>query len=216
MNPQPTVHLVDDDPGMLKALSRLLWSEGFEVRAHSSARGFLRDCPPEETACLVLDVEMPDLDGLELQRRLNRAGIALPIVFLTGRGDIPMTVRAIQSGAVDFLTKPVDDVELLRAVRTALKRAASLQSGIAETASLDRRLKSLTPREREVMTQVAAGKLNKQIAAELGTVEQTVKVHRARVMEKMGVQSIADLVRVADRLSLRQSARALPERKDAG
>ena len=147
---------------------------------------------------------MPELDGLELQRRLTDAGVLVPIVFLTGKGDIPMSVHAIKAGAVDFLTKPVNDADLLRAVRAALQQAASRKAEHATTAALAARFASLTPREREVMAHVVAGKLNKQIAADLGISEQTIKVHRGRVMEKMGVEWLADLVRAAERLGIRK------------
>ena len=196
------VYVVDDEPGMRKALTRLLRSEGFDVRAFGAAREFLAAYRVEETACIVLDVSMPELDGMELQRRLSHAGVLAPIVFLTGHGDIPTSVRAIKAGAVDFLTKPVNDTALLRAVRTALQNAASLKSEHATIAALAARLATLTPREREVMAQVVAGKLNKQIAADLGAAEQTIKVHRARVMKKMGVVSVADLVRATERLGV--------------
>ncbi len=195
-----TVFLVDDEPGMLKALTRLLRAEGFSVRGFTSAKTFLESYRAEELSCLVLDVAMPELNDLELQQQLAHAGVLLPIVFLTGRGDIPMTVQAVKAGAVDFLTKPVDDKTLLRAVRAALKRAAEQRELIAEVALLRQLHSLLTPREREVMQHVVAGKLNKQIAADLGTGEHTVKVHRSRVMEKMQVESLADLVRIAERL----------------
>ena len=198
----PTVFLVDDEPGMLKALTRLLKAEGFIVHAFNSAKSFLESYLPDPVSCLVLDVAMPELNGLDLQQRLTQAGILLPIVFLTGHGDIPMSVQAIKAGAVDFLTKPVNDADLLRAVRTALQRAAEQHERASEMAMLRDRLASLTPREREVMDHVVAGQLNKQIAGDLGTGEHTIKVHRARVMEKMGVQSLADLVRVAERLGI--------------
>jgi FixJ family two-component response regulator len=196
------VYVVDDEARMRKALTRLLRSEGFDVRAFASADDFLAAYRAEETACLVLDVAMPDLDGMDLQRRLTGAGVLVPIVFLTGKGDIPMSVHAIKAGAVDFLTKPVNDADLLCAVRAGLQQAARLKAAHATTAALTARYTSLTPRELEVMTHVVAGKLNKQIAADLGTSEQTIKVHRGRVMEKMGVESLADLVRVAERLGI--------------
>ena len=195
-----TVYLLDDEPGMLKALTRLLKAEGYTVRAFTSAKVFLESYQPEELSCLVLDVAMPELDGLELQQRFTRGGILLPIVFLTGHGDIPMSVKAMKAGALDFLTKPVKDVDLLRAVRVALQRAAEQRELIMETALLHQRYSTLTSREREVMTHVVAGALNKQVAAALGIQEHTVKVHRSRVMEKMGVESLADLVRAAGRL----------------
>ena len=197
-----TVFLLDDEPGMLKALTRLLKAEGFTVRGFTSAKTFLENFRAEELSCLVLDVAMPELSGLELQQRLTHAGILLPIIFLTGRGDIPMTVQAIKAGAVDFLTKPVNDADLLRAVRAALERATNQCERTAQTAELRERFARLTPREREVMAHVVAGQLNKQIAGDLGTGEQNIKIHRARVMEKMGVESLADLVRAAERLSL--------------
>ena len=205
--PAKIVQVVDDEPGMRKALTRLLRAEGFDVRAFASAREFLAAAHAEESACLVLDVTMPELDGLELQRRLTHAGVFVPIVFLTGTGDIPTSVRAIKEGAVDFLTKPVNDADLLRAVRAALELAASRKTARAETAALSARHASLTPREREVMAHVVAGELNKQIAAGLGTGEQNIKIHRGRVMEKMGVESLADLVRAAERLGVGKPGR---------
>jgi FixJ family two-component response regulator len=195
-----TVFLLDDEPGMIKALTRLLKAEGFTVQAFTSAKAFLESYSPETLSCLVLDVAMPELNGLELQERLTRSGVLVPIVFLTGHGDIPMSVQAIKAGAVDFLTKPVKDADLLRAVRAALQRAIEQRELISEIALLRRRYSNLTPRESEVMALVVAGQLNKQIAADLGTGEHTIKVHRARVMEKMGVESLADLVRAAERL----------------
>jgi FixJ family two-component response regulator len=203
--PPGTVFLLDDEPGMLKAVTRLLGAEGFTVRAFTSAKAFLESYHPEALSCLVLDVAMPELNGLELQQRLTRAGILLPIVFLTGHGDIPMSVQAIKAGALDFLTKPVKDVDLLRAVRAALQRAAEQRELIMETALLRQRYSGLTPREREVMAHVVAGELNKQVAYALGIGEHTVKVHRSRVMDKMGVQSLTDLVRAAERLGLGNS-----------
>ena len=198
------VYVIDDEAGMRKALTRLLRLEGFDVRAFASPGDFLAAYRAEETACLVLDVAMPELDGMDLQRHLTDAGVFVPIVFLTGKGDIPMSVRAIKAGAVDFLTKPVNDADLLRAVRAALRQAASEKAEHATRTALAARYTSLTPREREVMAHVVAGKLNKQIAADLGTSEQTIKVHRGHVMEKMGVESLADLVRAAERLGIRK------------
>ncbi len=197
-----TVFLVDDEPGMLKALTRLLEAEGFAVRAFTSAKTFLASYQADALGCVVLDVAMPELDGLELQQRLTQSGVLLPIVFLTGHGDIPMSVRAIKAGALDFLTKPVKDVDLLRAVRVALQRAVEQRELIRETALLRQRYSGLTPREREVMAHVVAGELNKQVADALGIGEHTVKVHRSHIMEKMGVPSLADLVRAAERLGL--------------
>lgn len=199
------VYVVDDEAGMRKAVSRLLRTEGFDPRAFATAREFLAAYRSEETACLVLDVTMPELDGLELQRRLMHLGLLVPIVFLTGHGDIPMSVHAIKAGAMDFLTKPVNDADLLRAVRAGLELAATRRAEHTATAALAARHATLTPREREVMEHVIAGKLNKQIAADLGTGEQNIKIHRGRVMVKMGVVSVADLVRAAQRLGIGKS-----------
>ena len=192
---------------MVKALTRLLRAKRFDVRGFTSAREFLEAFRPGETACLVLDVAMPELDGLELQRRLTHQGILIPILFLTGHGDIPMSVRAIKAGATDFLTKPVDAAALVRAVRAALELAKTRRQEIAETAALTARLATLTPRELQVMEQVVVGQLNKQIAADLGTGEQNIKLHRAHVMRKMGVRSLADLVRAAELLGVGKEGR---------
>jgi FixJ family two-component response regulator len=200
-----TVFVLDDEAGMVKALTRLLTAEGFTVRGFTSANRFLESYRAEDLSCLVLDVAMPELNGLELQQRLTTAGVLLPIVFLTGHGDIPMSVQAIKGGALDFLTKPVKDSDLLRAVRAALQRAAEQRAFSSEMALLRRRYSSLTPREREVMEHVVAGRLNKQIAGDLCTGEQNIKMHRARVMKKMDVESLADLVRAAERLGVGRS-----------
>ena len=197
----PTVYLLDDEPGMVKAVTRLLRARGFEVQGFTTPSSFLDAYRPGSDSCLVLDVAMPELDGLHLQRRLTHDGILLPIVFLTGHGDIPMSVRAMKAGAVDFLTKPVKDTDLLRAVRAALVRAAEQH----EIAVISGRLSRLTPREREVMKHVIAGKLNKQIAFDLGTGEQNIKIHRGRVMHKMGIESVADLVRIAEKLGIERN-----------
>lgn len=195
------IHLVDDDEGLRKALSRLLRAEGYEVRAFANAKDFLTACHAREIDCLLLDVLLPGLDGLELQRRLVRSGATVPIVFLTGHGDIAMTVSAIKAGAIDFLTKPVNDSDVLRAVRHALDYSAAMRDGRNETLLIAARFSQLSPREREVLEGVAVGKANKVIAAELGICEQTVKVHRGRVMEKMAVESLADLIHAFDRLN---------------
>ncbi len=194
------IHVVDDDPGMRKALARLLRAEGYEVRLFCCADDLLSCCCADEINCLLLDVSMPGLNGLELQRRLVRCGATIPIVFLTGHGDIPMTVNAVKAGAVDFLTKPVDESVLLKAVRHALADSAARKTDRDEATRAAARFGRLTPREREVMDAVVAGKPNKIIASELGTCEQTIKVHRGRVMEKMGVASLAELIRIASRL----------------
>ena len=193
---------------MLKALTRLLKAEGFAVHGFTSAKEFLESYRPETISCLVLDVAMPELNGLELQERLTRSGLLLPIVFLTGHGDIPMSVQAIKAGAVDFLTKPVKAADLLRAVRSGLRRATEQRELISQTAALRQCYASLTPREAEVMTHVVAGLLNKQIAGDLDIGERTVKAHRTRVMEKMGVQSVADLVRAAERLGVGKAVKS--------
>jgi FixJ family two-component response regulator len=195
------VYVLDDEPAMLKALSRLLRVEGFQPRAFTTMEDFLAARREGETACLILDVGMPGLDGMEVQARLQRDGVMIPIIFLTGRGSIPLSVRAMRSGAVDFLTKPVNDTDLLRAVRAALDVAGEQHRRRIEHQNLLARHASLTPREREVMQYVVAGKLNKQIAADLGTGEQNIKIHRARVMRKMGVASVPDLVRAAGSIS---------------
>ena len=202
MTEEAIVYLLDDEPAMLTALTRLLSAQGFRVRAFTSASELLAQERHQGPACLVLDVAMPDIDGLQVQERLQQSGAELPVVFLTGHGDIPMSVRAVKAGAEDFLTKPVNAADLLKAVRAALQRAADRQSEREELAALRERLARLTPREREVLCHIIAGKMNKQIAAELGTGEQNIKVHRGRLMRKMGVRSVADLVRVAERLDI--------------
>ena len=171
---QPTIFLVDDEASVLRALSRVLREEGWSVETFESAEAFLAQRDPNAEGCLVLDVTMPGLDGLELQRRLAAAGETLPIVFVTGHGDIPMSVRAIKAGATDFLTKPVQAQVLVAALHAAIDHHASVRQALAETAELRRRLASLTLREREVLAALTAGRLNKQIAADLGVVEQTV------------------------------------------
>jgi FixJ family two-component response regulator len=204
----PTVFLVDDDPGVLRALSRVLREEGWSVATFDSAEAFLAQHDPAMEGCLVLDVTMPGLDGLGLQRRLADAGQFLPIVFVTGHGDIPMSVRAIKAGAADFLTKPVQAQALVAAVRSAIEQDASGRKDRAEAAALRQRLASLTPRERQVLSALVAGKLNKQIAADLGVVEQTVKFHRARIMERMQAKTAAELMHIAARLGIGPDAPA--------
>jgi FixJ family two-component response regulator len=201
--PSPTVFVVDDYAPLRRSISRLLNAAGFVVVAFGSAEEFLAQYDPQTSGCLVLDLGMPTLDGLELQRILAKAGSLLPIIFLTGTGDIPKSVQAMKEGASDFLTKPVNDEELLAAVRVAIEKNRALHREQAELSEIRARLATLTPREREVLEFVVAGKLNKQIAGELGTVEQTVKVHRAHVMQKMRVQSVAELVRLAERCGIR-------------
>jgi len=197
-----TVFLVDDDAGVLKALSRLLRAKGYEVRPHTSPQEFLAQHNWAVPGCAVLDVAMPGLDGLELQQALTTGDSHRPVIFLTGKGDIPTSVRAMRSGAVDFLTKPVRDGVLLEAIARAERQDAESRKDHADVAAIQTRIATLTPREREVLTHVVAGRLNKQIAGDLGTVEKTVKVHRSRMMEKMGVRTVADLVRMAERVGI--------------
>jgi FixJ family two-component response regulator len=198
-----TVYLVDDDPGVLKALSRLLQTKGYDVRPYSSPQVFLEEHDGAIPGCAVLDVAMPDLDGLEIQCVLTAAsGSHRPIVFLTGKGDVPTSVRAMKAGAIDFLTKPVKDQDLFDAVSRASAVDAESRRLHSELELMQAKVRTLTPREREVLTHVVAGRLNKQIAGDLGTVEKTIKVHRSRMMEKLGVRTVADLVRMAEKLNL--------------
>jgi len=205
MTPSPpsTVFLVDDDASVRRALARLIKSSAHQVQTFGSAREFLDSgWRTQGPACLVLDVRMPGLSGIDLQRELQTMNRSLPIVFITGHGDIPMSVKAIKAGAVDFLPKPVKDTVLLSAIKQALARAVREHTERGELEEIQRRVDTLTPREREVMAWVVRGTLNKQIAFELGTVEKTIKVHRARVMEKMQVNSLADLVRMAEKIGV--------------
>src|SRR5262245_19647702 len=197
-----TVFVVDDDPAILKALSRLLRSHQLQVQTFQSARNFLEQHDDSVPGCLVLDIRMPDVSGLELQKILKSANSQRPIVFLTGHSDVPNAIRAMRDGAINFLIKPVNSRILLEAVHEALEKDRLERSTRAEVMSVQSRLATLTPREREVLGYVVMGLLNKQIAVELGTVEKTIKVHRSRVMHKMGVRSLAELVRVAGRLGI--------------
>jgi FixJ family two-component response regulator len=197
-----TVFLVDDDLSILRALTRLLRVGGHQVSAFRSPRDFLAQHDAAVPGCVVLDLAMPGLNGLELQAALAATGSQRPIVFISGHGDVPSSVRAMKAGAVDFLTKPVSQENLLAAIQRAIECDRVMRQTRAELQAIDERLNRLTPREREVFQHVVAGQLNKQIAVDLGTVEKTVKVHRSRVMEKMGVRSLADLVRIAERIGL--------------
>jgi FixJ family two-component response regulator len=202
LTPATTVFLVDDEEPILKALGRLLGAAGFGVQCFSSAQAFLDGHDHEIPGCAVLDVAMDGLSGLELQQRLVASGCHRPIIFLSGRGDIPMSVQAMRAGAVTFLTKPVDGDELLAAVHLAIEKDRADRELRGELDAINRQIARLTPRECEVLRQVIAGRLNKQIAGDLGTAEKTIKVHRARVMEKMGVRSVAELVRVSQRAGI--------------
>ncbi|MEJ8855820.1 response regulator [Variovorax robiniae] len=195
-----TVFLVDDDPAVCKSLARVLRGEGWRVDSFASAEAFLTRPDPHSRGCIVLDVTMPGLDGLELQRRLVETGHPLPIVFLSGHGDIPMTVQAIKAGAADFLTKPVNAQDLIDAVRNAMAQDTTTRQAHADAAACEARLATLTTREREVLAAVVKGRLNKQIADDLGIVEQTVKFHRARIMERMQTRTVAELMHVAAKL----------------
>lgn len=200
------VFVVDDDPSIRKSLDRLIRSAGLAVETFAAANEFLERHSHKGPSCLVLDVKMPSLSGLELQEKLLSQEYAMPIIFITGHGDIPMTVKAIKKGAVDFLSKPFDDKDLLDAVHEALQRDSKARTVREEQEKIHRRLESLTPRECEVLTHVITGMLNKQIASALKISEKTVKVHRGRVMEKMGVDSVAELVRLTQKVDIKPAA----------
>jgi FixJ family two-component response regulator len=196
----PIVFVIDDDQSICEALTRLLGTVGLRAQAFKTAQEFLRTKRPDTPSCLVLDVRLPGLSGLDLQRELANTDPPIPIVFITAHGDIPMTVQAMKAGAVEFLTKPFRDQQLLDAVQQAIDRDRTARRQRAELAELRRRYESLTQREREVMALVVTGLLNKQVAAELGTSEATVKAHRAQLMHKMEAESVAQLVRFSERL----------------
>jgi len=196
------VFVVDDEAALRESLKNLIRSVGLRVETFASAQEFLRSKRPDLPGCLVLDVRLRGLSGLDLQKRMAEAGIDIPIIFITGHGDIPMSVRAMKAGAVEFLTKPFRDQDLLDAIQQALERDSCAREQRQEVQQLRRRFASLTQREREVMTLVVTGLLNKQIAGELGTSETTVKIHRHQVMEKMGANSLAELVRMSDKLKI--------------
>ena len=204
--PTPTVFVVDDDASVRRSIARLLKSAGHQVEMFASAAEFLASGRPQQSpGCLVLDLRMPGLTGMELQERLQSLQSPLAIVFITGHGDIPTSVQAMKGGAVDFLPKPFDDTQLLDAVVRAIERTRQAQKTQAELAVIQTRFATLTAREQEVMALIVTGKLNKQVADDLGTVEKTIKVHRARVLEKMQVQSLAALVPLAEKLGLLES-----------
>jgi FixJ family two-component response regulator len=200
---EAVVFIVDDDSGVREALDSLIRSVGFRVQTFASANEFLRGQRADAPGCLVLDIRLPGLSGLDLQRELTQADIHIPIIFITGHGDIPMTVRAMKAGAVEFLTKPFRDQDLLDAIQQAIGRDRASRQERAEVAELRERFQLLTPREREVMQHVVEGLLNKQIAAELGTSEVTVKLQRGQVMLKMQAGSVAELVKMAGKLGTR-------------
>ncbi|MEA2984143.1 MAG: hypothetical protein QOD94_397 [Alphaproteobacteria bacterium] len=195
--------LVDDDGGVLKALARLLRAAGYETRAYASPQNFLANYDPALPGCVIVDLTMPDLDGLALQQELVERDPGRPVIFLTGTGDIARSVRAMKAGAVDFLTKPVDATQLLAAVDRARQKDEEARGARTNREVFDRLIGRLTPRERQVLNHVVLGRLNKQIAATLGTVEKTIKVHRGRVMAKLEVRSVAELVRLTERAGLR-------------
>jgi FixJ family two-component response regulator len=196
------VYVVDDDAGVRRSLARLVRSVGLNVETFPSAKEFLEHKGKDRPACLVLDVRLPGLSGLELQTAMGQSQRTMPIIFITGRGNVPMSVRAMKEGALDFLQKPFDPQGLLDAVQRALVRSSRARAVDVERAAIEERLALLTPREREVLTLLVTGMLNKQIAAELGAAEKTIKVHRGRVMKKMQAESVADLVRMTQKAGL--------------
>lgn len=202
LDANPTVLIIDDDPGVRSSIVRLMRSVGLEVRAYESISEFLDTDMPDAPTCLVLDIRMPDKSGLDLQRELRAAESDLPIIFITGHGDIPMSVQAMKGGAIEFLTKPFRDQELIEAIQLGLAHDRVRRESQKALSALKERFAGLTPREREIMIQVARGRLSKQIAGDIGIAEATVKVHRSRLMQKMHARSLPELGRMADRLKL--------------
>jgi len=201
-NREPIVFVVEDDASMRRALNNLFQSVGLEVELFGSASEMLRSQLPDVASCLVLDIRLPGLSGLDFQTELAKANIHIPIIFMTGHGDIPMTVRAMKGGAVDFLTKPFREQDMLDAVRAAIERDRKRREADKIVAELQNRFETLTPREREILALVSSGLMNKQIAAQVGLAEITVKIHRGHIMRKMGAKSLADLVRRAEALGI--------------
>jgi FixJ family two-component response regulator len=200
MAAQSVVYVIDDDASVRKSLERLIRSAGLAVETFASARDFLFRAPPDRPACLLLDIEMPEITGLELQKKLTALNQSIPIIFITGFGNVPASVQAMKAGAVDFLEKPFEEKTLLEAVSRAINHDIQYRQRNSELIAIRKRWESLTNREREVFELVVTGMLNKQTAFQLGITEKTIKVHRARIMQKMGVQSLADLVRLSERL----------------
>jgi RNA polymerase sigma factor (sigma-70 family) len=203
--PESIVFVVDDDPSVRSAIGRLIGTVGLQVQLFGSAQEFLASKLPNVPSCLVLDIRLRGISGLALQRQLAEANVQIPIIFITAHGDVPMTVRAMKAGAVEFLTKPFHDQDLLDAIHSALERDRGRRQQEAGLAALRERFESLSPREREVVSMVVSGMLNKQIAAQIGTAENTVKIHRSRAMEKMQANSLADLVKMIQRLQVSPS-----------
>jgi len=201
--PNPTVFVIDDDASVRKSLSRLLRSLGFEVETFASAELFLKRDPYDGVGCIILDIRMPGLDGIGLQDQLSKADYSIPIIFITGHGDIPMSVRAMKKGAIDFLPKPFDDEELLQAVKRAVEKDVKAKSERREVFEILEQLRQLTPRELEILRHVISGLLNKQIGFKLGIAEKTIKIHRGHIMEKLHVSSVADLVRLAEKAGIK-------------
>jgi len=205
--PAPIVYVIDDDPSVRRAIKRLVESVGLHVELFGSATEFMNSSHPDVASCLVLDIRLPGISGLDFQRELIKTQHEIPIIFITAHGDIQMSVRAMKAGAVEFLTKPFRDQDLLDAIQAALERDRARRQSVANTALLRERLESLTPREREVLPLVVSGLLNKQVASEIGTTEATVKVHRSQLMKKMGADSLPELVRMAEKIGIPGSGR---------